>query len=319
MSADGAAHPGTALRSVASTAKAWDVDHVRFRVPDPDAQEAFLRDFGLTPTRADGALLGLASDGTAPYRAEAGEPAFLGFGLRVPDEGALDALAERGGVRCTDRGAAAVALTDPNGWEVRAVLRAADVPAPGAPRNEAGIAARGLGRHAPPQGPSEVLRLGHVVLRVADFAASRRFYEDHFGLLASDEVTGLDEETVVGAFFRCDRGAQATDHHSVFLMQSPDARPEFEHAAFEVRDIDSLMAGHDHLDRAGHRHAWGVGRHVLGAHVFDYWRDPAGFELEHWTDGDVLDASDPVGRHPIPVLLGAQWGPAHPMTREQAE
>ena len=310
---------GTApLRSVPSAAKAWDVDHVRFRVPNLDAQEAFLRDFGLTTERDGDALLGLASDGTAPYRAEGGAAAFLGFGLRVRDEGALRALAERGGEACTDREAAAVTLRDPNGWAITAVLRDAEMPAPGAPRNEAGIAARGLGRHAPPQGPSEVLRLGHVVLRVADFAASRRFYETHFGLLASDEVTGMDAETVAGAFFRCDRGAQPTDHHSVFLMQSPDGQAQFEHAAFEVRDIDSLMAGHDHLNRAGYQHAWGVGRHVLGAHVFDYWRDPAGFELEHWTDGDVLDAREPAGRHPIPILLGAQWGPAHPMTREQA-
>ena len=299
------------LRSTPSEAKAWDVDHVSFAVPDLDAQAAFLADFGLAPEREGDTLLGVAEDGTAPYRARAGAAAFLGFGLRVrgPDQlGALD-----GAARAEDRGAPARRLTDPNGWTVTAVARDVAVPAPGAPRNEAGRMTRGLGRYAPPQGPSSVLRLGHVVLRVADFAASRAFYEDRFGLLASDEVTGPDGASVVGAFMRCDRRDEPTDHHSVFLMQSPDGQPAFEHAAFEVRDIDSLMAGHDHLARAGHRHAWGVGRHILGAHVFDYWRDPSGFELEHWTDGDVLDASDPIGRHPIPALLGTQWGPGHPM------
>ena len=301
------------LRAVSSVAKACDIDHVRFAVPDLDEQAAFLADFGLQPEREGDTLLGLAADGTAPYRAEIGEAAFLSFGLRVRDEAALAALREAGAAPCEDRGAPAVALTDPNGWRVLAVHREAAVPAPGAPRNEAGVMARGLGRHAPPQGPSEVLRLGHIVLRAADFAASRAFYEDHFGLLASDEIEMAPASDAVGGFFRCDRGDQPTDHHTVFLMQSPDGQAQFEHAAFEVRDIDSLMAGHDHLRRAGRTHAWGVGRHVLGAHVFDYWRDPSGFELEHWTDGDVLDASEPVGRHPIPVLLGTQWGPGHPM------
>ena len=303
------------LRAHPSEAKAWDVDHVRFAVPDLDAQAAFLADFGLAPERDGEILLGVAGDGTAPYRAEAGAARFLGLGLRVREASMLAALdsAERG----EDRGAPAATLIDPNGWAVTAVLRDAPPPTLGAPRNEAGRMDRGLGRYAPPRGPSAVLRLGHVVLQVADFAASRAFYEDRFGLLASDEVTGPDEVSVVGAFLRCDRGTQPADHHTVFVMQSPDGKPRFEHAAFEVRDIDSLMAGHDHLAAAGHAHAWGVGRHILGAHVFDYWRDPTGFELEHWTDGDVLDASDPVGRHPIPALLGTQWGPGHPMLEGQ--
>ena len=40
-------------------------------------------------------------------------------------------------------------------------------------------------------------------------------------------------------------------------------------------------------------HEWGVGRHLLGSQMYDYWRDTHGFTHEHWTDGDLLDASIP--------------------------
>ena len=29
---------------------------------------------------------------------------------------------------------------------------------------------------------------------------------------------------------------------------------------------------------------------MLGSQIFDYWRDPWGHTVEHWTDGDLLDA-----------------------------
>jgi hypothetical protein len=37
------------------------------------------------------------------------------------------------------------------------------------------------------------------------------------------------------------------------------------HAAFEVCGVDDLMAGHDHLKKAGYHAHWGVGRHILGS------------------------------------------------------
>ena len=30
------------------------------------------------------------------------------------------------------------------------------------------------------------------------------------------------------------------------------------------------------LAARGYPHAWGVGRHILGSQIFDYWRDPFG-------------------------------------------
>lgn len=31
----------------------------------------------------------------------------------------------------------------------------------------------------------------------------------------------------------------------------------------------------------------------MGSQIFDYWKDPFGNELEHWTDGDLFTAADP--------------------------
>ena len=59
--------------------------------------------------------------------------------------------------------------------------------------------------------------------------------------------------------------------------------------------------------------AWGVGRHIMGSQVFDYWKDPFGNELEHWTDGDLFTAADPPQKQPMSALLAVQWGSPHPM------
>ena len=52
----------------------------------------------------------------------------------------------------------------------------------------------------------------------------------------------------------------------------------------------------------------GVGRHFLGAQVYDYWNDPWGNVLEHFTDGDLLNAQHETGVHDPGTALGSQWG-----------
>ena len=84
------------------------------------------------------------------------------------------------------------------------------------------------------------------------------------------------------------------------------------HAAFEVVDYDDLMCGHNHLKAANRTPAWGVGRHILGSQIFDYWRDPWGNELEHWTDGDLFAVADGSHKATLQDLLGVQWGQAFP-------
>jgi catechol 2,3-dioxygenase-like lactoylglutathione lyase family enzyme len=155
-------------------------------------------------------------------------------------------------------------------------------------------------------GPSSVKRLGHMVLRVSDFRKSEAWYKSRFGFVTSDEVYLGDPKNVVTAFLRCDLGEEYSDHHTLLCVGLGE--PGFDHAAFEVEDFDEVMVGHDHLAKAGYEHHAGIGRHVLGSQVFDYWKDPWGHVVEHFTDGDLLNRNHETGRFDPATALGTQWG-----------
>ena len=127
---------------------------------------------------------------------------------------------------------------------------------------------------------------------------------DH--VVSSDDVYIGEPDNVITSFLRCDRGDEYTDHHTLLCVGVGE--PGFDHAAFEVEDLDALMVGHDLLAEAGYEHHAGVGRHLLGSQIFDYWRDPWGHVIEHFTDGDLLDAGHVAERHDPAAALGTQWG-----------
>ncbi len=305
-----------------STIKIEDIAFVRFRVPDLAALRAFLEDFGLIVVEAGPERMVARGRGTAPvaYIAELGAPAFAGLGLKAASVADLEALAASEGAAVTafdaPGGGRRVALRDPDGHVVEVVAGqtpAEALPLPErAPWNQVAERARLRRTKRVAAGPAHVARLGHAVLNVSDFRASERWYKERFGFLTSDEIA-ITPEFSVGAFMRCDRGAVPTDHHTLFLVQSPNG-PGFNHAAFEVADLDDLMLGHQRLKDAGRTAEWGVGRHILGSQVFDYWRDPWGNVLEHWTDGDLFTAADGSNTATLQDLLGVQWGPPAPPT-----
>jgi hypothetical protein len=173
-------------------------------------------------------------------------------------------------------------------------------------KNERG---NGLKRLLP--GPSTVVRLGHVVLLVNDVDVTWRWWKSRFRLLISDGVRGADG-ALAAVFVRFDRGSLLADHHSLNFASVPGKPAQFHHAAFEVADFDDLMIGHEHLSKCGYSHLWGVGRHILGSQVFDYWFDPWGNRVEHYTDGDLLSGSDPEKVADLGTMLGSQWGPPVP-------
>lgn len=185
---------------------------------------------------------------------------------------------------------------------------------------------------------SHVMRLGHVVIGCKNFQESERWWKKHFGLVTSDEIHAVgDVDSVVGAFMRFDRGEICTDHHSIFLIHNDGTGPigngrgrQFFHAAFEVANIDDLFVGNTHLKNlrdlgAPYHHARGIGRHINGSQVYDYWHDPFGHQLEHWTDGDQFRLSDGSNRADVKQLFASQWGPtnvlreAWPGPQDQAE
>ncbi|MEZ5945711.1 MAG: VOC family protein [Hyphomonas sp.] len=297
-----------------------DISHVRFAAPDLSEMRTFLEDFGLICSEHGGRLYGRGSDGAAfTHCTEQGEPAFKALGFRAESLADLETLARREGaeVEALDDpgGGHVVRLTDPDGFLVEVVAGQApavpEAPLSDTPHNTAAARPRLRKTIRLAQGPSHVLRLGHCVLNVSDFRASENWYKERFGFLTSDEIE-MAPGAAMGAFMRCDRGDQPTDHHTLFLAQLPQP-PGFLHAAFEVAHLDDLMLGHAHLKAKGRDQAWGVGRHIMGSQVFDYWRDPWGHELEHWTDGDLFTAADPPNKMPFTALLAVQWGTPHPM------
>lgn len=298
--------------------KVDDVAFPRFRAPDLDAMETFLAAFGMhRAARTADALYMRGTDADhhvhVTHRGEAG---FLGLAFRA-SRAALAILAGATGaeVEPLDEpgGGSVVRLRDPDGRLVDVV---ADVAAleplelrPRAPLNTGAARVRvgELQRVAP--GPSQVKRFGHAALKTASLDAVSAWYAETLGLLVSDDVYLAEPDAPFGRFMRCDRGDRPADHHTLLVMGTGEVR--LGHCAWEVADVDDLMTGHDHLQRDDRRHYWGVGRHVLGGQVFDYWKDPLGYTVEHWTDSDLLNASTPPGSHPVFDAL-SQWGPPPP-------
>ena len=299
--------------------KVEDVSHVAFSAPDLDRMERFLTDFGLSASRENGCLYARGL-GPASYAhlTEHGEPGFVAMGLRAASVEDVVALGRAEGVepRDLDRpgGGVAVTLRDPDGFAVEVVAGQTPADALPLPNADGWNSAREKRRLRRPKrtgsAAAHVVRLGHCVLGVSDFRRSEAWYKARFGFITSDEIA-VSPELSIGAFLRCDRGDTPTDHHSLFLLQGP-AGVGFLHAAFEVVDVDDLFAGHELMNKSGWTPEWGVGRHLLGSQVFDYWRDPWNHTLEHWTDGDLLTAADGSRTASVRDLMAVQWGPSPP-------
>lgn len=301
-----------------------DILYVRFALPDLARQKQFLDDFGMQTFEENDVLYGRGTEPTPflyaaePLPAGETEPRWLGIGFEARSQEGLERIAAIDGVPVeqNDRpgGGLIARLTDPNGRSFEVVHGfdrpdALAVPAR-LPMNFGADRPRVNERVEIDADRPIVRRLGHCVFEVEDFRASEAWYKERLGVLTSDEIC-LDpskaEETVIGAFMRADRGADPTDHHMIFPIGA--GKSDFQHAAFEVSDWDTLMASHYSLDRAGYTHAWGVGKHILGSQVFDYWKDPHGLTLEHFTDGDLFDNSVPPETRTVQELMGALWGP----------
>jgi catechol 2,3-dioxygenase-like lactoylglutathione lyase family enzyme len=302
-------------------ARVEGIAYARFRAPDIDRAEAFLRDFGLEVARRDDERLWMRG-GASPFLhlTELGEPGFAGCGLSIGSADELSALAAFEGREIEEidgpGGGVRVRLIDPDGFEVDAVFgreQHSQDPIEIEPWNIGGTPGRidKLRRVQP--GPAHPFRIGHLVVLVSDLMQSWRWYSERFALLISDQVCSPDVNgTPVALFVRNDLGSTPVDHHMFNFATLPDRKAAFNHVAFEVRDVDDLMAGDEYMRAAGWPREWGIGRHILGSNIFNYWSNPWGQWHEHWTDGDALTASAPTGLTDVETMLGRQWGPEIP-------
>jgi catechol 2,3-dioxygenase-like lactoylglutathione lyase family enzyme len=147
------------------------------------------------------------------------------------------------------------------------------------------------------------------VLETPSFNRTLDWYLENLGLIVSDFLyfPGQRDRGPTMAFIRCDRGSTPTDHHTLAMVLGPASG--YVHSAYQVADLDALAAGSEHLRDRGYRHSWGIGRHIQGSQVFDYWRDPDGFLFEHFADGDLFDNTVEAGWAEMSASGLAQWGP----------
>lgn len=302
--------------------KVRDLAFGRLRSPDLDQQEEFLTAFGMV--RAARRPTALYMRGTDPthhiHVTEKGDPAFLGFAWYADTEDDLKRVAQApgaSGIETLDEpgGGKRVRLTEPNGYTIEVVHGVEPVPpitvtrqpinSGPAPLNRAGEVIRFA------SGPSTVKRIGHAVLGSPRNVETVRWFRETLGLIGSDDVYAESRDNIIGSFNRVDAGDAYVDHHAFFCMRNE--RAGLNHFSFEVQDIDDVFIGHDHLTRAGKfEHMWGIGRHLLGSQVYDYWADPWGRVHEHWADTDRLNVHNGSNLVSAEEGLRSQWGDRPP-------
>ncbi|MFF0033369.1 VOC family protein [Streptomyces avermitilis] len=315
-------HPG---RSRNPVIKGADLAWLEFEKPDLDQAEVFARDFGFAiAARTEGELWLRGTFAGSPCmvirRGRASR--FIGPAFRAAERADLDRLARATGSTVRDigvpGGGQSVALLDPSGLPVRVVHCAEQLPA--LPEQEPLILNFGTDHRRtnatkrPPREPSRIQRLGHVVLETRVFARTLDWYLDTLGMIVSDFLF-LDGQRGRGptmAFVRCDQGSVAVDHHTLALHLGPGTG--YVHSAYQVTDLDAIAVGGEYLTERGYQRSWGIGRHIQGSQLFDYWRDPDHFMLEHFADGDLFSCDLEPGWAPMSASGLAQWGP--PVTRD---
>jgi len=307
------------LQRPAAFGRAIELAFLRWQKRSLAPTERFWRDFGLHIVSSTPDRLVARAAGTAPCVAIA-EPGqddrFVGPAFRMSDDTRLAIYVERLGATwlppdAIPGGGRGVALRDPSGrsvWLIQGQARVEPMPVrrPTTLLANTPQQARRVNRTVrTPIEPAQVVKLGHVVLQTLDFAGMAQWYLQVLGLIPTD-VQHLADGSPNLAFCRLDLGDVPADHHTLVLVGGIEEK--YEHSAYEVVDIDALGQGQQVLRAAGHSHMWGIGRHLLGSQLFDYWRDPEGFELEHYADGDLFTADHETEYSPLTFSGIWAWG-----------
>ncbi len=307
-------HPGRAAQPVIKVVGlAW----LEFEKPDLAGAERFLLDFGFTVAdrTPEALLLRGRWAGTPGLVVRRGSNSrFVGPTFAADSRPDLDRLARAtGGTVTAHRGGDAVEMIDPSGFPVRVVYGVPELPA--LPEREPLVLnfgprpARANSTQRPLRQPAAIERLGHVVLATTRFRAALDWYLQTLGMIVSDflYLDGQRDRGPSMAFIRCDQGSVPTDHHTLAMALQPYTG--YQHSAYQLADLDEVAASGEFLRERGYQHAWGIGRHIQGSQIFDYWHDPDRVMFEHYTDGDVFDCSVEPGWSPMSVSGLSQWGP----------
>jgi hypothetical protein len=324
-SEDGARKGEHSGRSRNPVIKVADIAWLEFEKPDLVRAEAFAHAFGFaTVLRTGSDLLLRGTDAGAPcviVRRGSGTR-FLGAAYQAQDETDLMRLANATGAGAKPLpeaiGGLTVDLVDPSGVPVHVVAGMhplESLPPQTAHTFNLGHELRRVNAmQRPPRVPTKVQRLGHLVLQTTKYLEALNWYLDTLGMIVSDFLyfPGQRDRGPTMSFIRCDRGTTPADHHTLALALGPQNR--YVHSAYQACDLDALAAGGEYLREQGYFRSWGIGRHIQGSQLFDYWRDPDGFMVEHFADGDMFDSTLEPGWAPFTASGLAQWGP--PITKD---
>jgi hypothetical protein len=315
-------HPG---RSRNPVIKIVDIAWLQFEKPNLTRTEAFAGAFGFQAVQHgpnEVQLRGTQAGGPCVIVHRGQRTRFTGAAFRACDEADVLRLADKSGVPARPLpetiGGLSVDLIDPSGTPVRIVAGVHELPElPGQQPhvfNFGHDVQRTNAGQRPPRVPAQVQRLGHLVVQSTKYIETLNWYLDNLGMIVSDFLffPGQRERGPTMSFIRCDRGSTPADHHTLALALGPANR--YVHSAYQVSDLDALAAGGEYLRERGYFRSWGIGRHIQGSQIFDYWRDPDGFLVEHFADGDLFDNTLEPGWAPFTASGLAQWGP--PATRD---
>jgi len=302
--------------------KVTDMAYGKLRSPDLDVQEEFLTHFGMV--RADRTKNALYMRGTDPahhiHVTEQGDPGFIGIAYYAASEEDLHKVTQvpgASGVEDIDEpgGGKRVRLTEPNGYQIEVVWGIQQlllIPVSRDPMNTGTEPMRRAGKLMRlPKDPTPIKRIGHGVMGSPQLKETVQWFRDTLGFLCSDDVYVESQDNLIGSFNRCDRGDEYVDHHVFFCIRHEQAG--LNHFSFEVHDVDDVFTGHQRLEELGkYEHMWGIGRHLLGSQVYDYWADPWGRVHEHWADTDRLNVHNGGNLVPAEEGLRSQWGTRPP-------
>ncbi|MUL47100.1 2,3-dihydroxybiphenyl 1,2-dioxygenase [Mycobacterium sp. CBMA293] len=310
-------HPGRATNPII---KVQDVIWLEFEKPDLVKAEAFAQSFGFsTVLRTNDELHLRGSDANAPcvLIRRGQREKFLGPAFLAAEQSDLVRLADATGTTVRplpeSLGGVTVDLVDPSGLPIRVVSGTHRLEA--LPSQDPHVlnfgheVLRANATQRPPRVPTTVQRLGHVVAQTPKYIQALNWYLENLGMIVSDFCfyPGQRDRGPIMSFIRCDRGSVAADHHTLALALGPVKR--YVHSAYQVSDLDALAAGGEYLKDLGYQRSWGIGRHIQGSQIFDYWRDPDGFLVEHFADGDMFDNTLEPGWAPLAASGLYQWGP----------
>lgn len=139
------------------------------------------------------------------------------------------------------------------------------------------------------------VKISHIVLHSPDHQALVRFFCDVLGFKVSDWLGDFM------CFLRCNSA-----HHRIALLPGPAC---LNHVAYDMTDVDGMMAGINRLKQNKVDIRWGPGRHTAGDNTFSYFVTPSGFAVEYTSELEEVDfeTREPTVYAPAPKIMD-QWG-----------